>query len=29
VKLPTGGGTLEKGTWVDAMMMGQLMADAA
>jgi len=29
VKLPTGGGTLEKGSWVDAMMMGQLMADGA
>lgn len=27
VRLPTGGGMLEKGTWVDAMMMGQLVAD--
>ena len=29
VRLPTGGGMLEKGTWVDAMMMGQLVADVA
>jgi len=27
VKLPIGGGMLEKGTWVDALMMGQIVAD--
>jgi len=29
VRLPSGGGMLEKGTLVDAMMMGQLVADVA